>query len=331
MALVTFHLFPLLPLEIRREIYMLATPPRIVQVEEYFEEEWEDFKEEFLTAPARLTLDPSLAHFAFNWRQHVSGQIRQPRQRTLEAFGFSGAEPPQRPWEPSISTPEIPLNWLGQYPEVAWDLIRRCHLYSKAPIPPLLATCSESRAELISRGYQLAFRTRSSEPRTWFNFNRDILFLNFDSEYYGDYVTVLNASPWDVGQFHPTDMQRVRRIALQNSATYLRPNMPQNDQDRAERELSSILRLFGRLDELLLVQWTWEDIREWTEFSPCGCPGSKNRCREHAADIEAADAPQAPLSGIAVEELDAILCLFLPDSSWRRNAVLATGVRGASF
>lgn len=320
MTLTTFNLFSSLPPELRREIYMLATPPRIVHVQECTEEDYEDFEEEFRTTPVQLKLDPALAYFAFNWRQHIPSRSRQ---STLESFGFSGDKPPHRPWDPSTSTPEIPLNWLSEHPKIAWQLTRGGFLYSNAPIPALLHTCSESRAELMNRGYQLAFRTRSSGPRTWFNFDRDILFLEFDRDYFEDYRSLLSGSPWDVGQFDPGDMQRVRKLMLERSANCLRPHKPRIGDDGHDHEVSAVLRLFGGLQELLLVEWTGQDIEGWPEFSPGTWVESKNRRR----DPNAVDTARELWSCIAVEEIDALLSLFPPESSWR-GTVFSTGEKG---
>ncbi|RYP55615.1 hypothetical protein DL769_010105 [Monosporascus sp. CRB-8-3] len=319
MALATFHLFPSLPLELRQNIYILATAPRVVHIQECTKEDYEDFKEVFRTTPVQVKLDSTIAFFAFNWRQHIPFQSGQ---STLESFGFSSSKPPHRPWDPSTSTPQIPLTWVGEHPEVAWELTRESFLYSNAPIPPLLHTCSESRAELMSRGYQLAFRTRSSEPRTWFNFDRDVLFLEFNRDDRLGYRSFLNDGPWDVGQFDPRDMQRVRKLALDRSAGLLHPHNAQFLNHGEFDQVSAILRLFGGLKELLLVEWTRQDIEWWSWFSPVDSSRSKNRHRVQ----DAIDTAGELWGCIAVEEIDALLNLFLSES-FRQLRLYSAGQR----
>lgn len=86
-------------------------------------------------------------------------------------------------------------------------LRHRCPLkqyfYSNAPIPVLLHTCMDSRAFLVNKGYQLAFKTSTQEPRTWFNYDRDVLFK--DATYCG------------VVQLDSDEAARVRCLALNYS------------------------------------------------------------------------------------------------------------------
>ncbi|RYP04231.1 hypothetical protein DL765_010256 [Monosporascus sp. GIB2] len=310
MALTKFHLFRSLPPELRQKIYILATPPRVVHIQERTKEDYEDFEAVFRTTPVQLKLDPTLAYFAFNWRRLVPFRSSQ---STLESFGFSG-KPPHRPWVPSTSTPHIPLHWLGEHPEIAWELTRESFLYSNAPIPPLLHTCYESRAALMGQGYQLAFRTRSSQPRTWFNFDRDVLFLEFNRDSDLSYPNLLSDGPWDVGQFDPRDLRRVRKLALDRSVGSLPDralNGAQFNHLALDREVSTILRLFGGLKELLLVEWDRRDIVWWTEFSPAASPSLRDRHREQCI----MDSAREIWSCIAVEEIDALVNLFLEGTS----------------
>ncbi|KAL6362006.1 hypothetical protein LRP88_05489 [Fusarium phalaenopsidis] len=245
MAPKEFHFFPSLPPEIRRDIYRLATPPRLY------------------TTVNPIKLDGSLKDFAFSWRHVIDGKSKQP---TLESFGFTSSRPLIQPWEPSPITPEIPLDWLCENPYIAWELARTGHFFSNAPISALLHTCTESRLELINMGYQLAFRTRPSGPRTWFNFDRDILFIECDpsgdGSLFDDPEWIFSGnSVWDVGQFDPGEMRQVRRLALWKAAEYLSVfNYGLDSFDGPARELSSVLRLFSSLDELLLVEWCASEL-----------------------------------------------------------------------
>jgi len=171
---------------------------------------------------------------------------------------------------------------------------------------------------LISTGYQLAFRTRSSEPRTWFNFDRDILFLEFNFNSYRSHQHLLCGGPWDVGQFDPGDMQRVQKLALDGSGDNLWPctgrfvTRPQN------LELCAILRLFGGLSELLLVEGTESHVEEYFETTSASGVGSQRR------NQEAFDPSQRHWTCIPVEEIDALFSLFPLELSWRL-AVHAAG------
>ncbi|PNP82038.1 hypothetical protein FNYG_04599 [Fusarium nygamai] len=103
--------FQSLPLEIRQEIYLLATPARVVHLKAGVT----GCKESY----GRLWL------WNFNWLQ--------------------GTCPPKQ------------------------------YFYSNAPVPVLLHTCFESRKFLMKKGYQLAFKSKTQGPRTWFNYDRDVL------------------------------------------------------------------------------------------------------------------------------------------------------------
>ncbi|RSL65171.1 hypothetical protein CEP54_004294 [Fusarium duplospermum] len=223
----TFHPFFSLPDDIRDRIYLLATPPRIVRVEESPEVSASEvlaFLYQLQYTGKRPFIHPSLAYFAPYWRPYVLGlsgwylQIEEPH----EPIGQSPAQPD--PWKPSESCPRLDPVWLAHRPELAWNLCRSSSLYSKAPIPPLLHTCRDSRSRLRRLGYELAFSTRTSKPQTWFNFGRDTLFLrdpeiahfqrykiDVQGRYFDD---MLLALPYNLAQFMPVDLLSVRRLAL---------------------------------------------------------------------------------------------------------------------
>ncbi|RYP15736.1 hypothetical protein DL767_010291 [Monosporascus sp. MG133] len=256
MARQNFHLFPELPPEIRHYIYLLATPPRIVHVQEETEHR-EPFEETFLTTPVQLELHPSIAYFAHNWTKHVGRHApwrSSPEpfsgQTTLEAHRFTTSKPKYQPWEPSAEVPEIPLNWLGANSNVktAWVMTRQSELYSRAPIPAVLHVCVESRASLMNFGYQLAFGTRTSLPMTWFHFGRDTLHVDrCDPDDYEDCL-LLGGSSWHIGQFMPEDLRRVQRLSLQDGGfmPYFAPYL---------RDFPDSLRLMPNLRDLYLVEW----------------------------------------------------------------------------
>ena len=305
---MAFVYFSRLPIELRQEVYLLATPPRIVHVRERTEKDYEVFKDEFCSTPANTRLHPDLANFAFKWRSRIPAQCRQ---RTLDDYGFTGARAPQRPWTPSPSTPEIPPQWLGDHPEIAWEFARQGYLYSSAPIPPLLHACPDSRAVLIRNGYDLAFRTRSSPPRTWFNFKRDLLFLEECTGRDDGLHELLSCRYWDYGQFHTDDMKRVQRLVLGRWAfDSVQPDPGQNQY--LVKQLTSMLRLFSGVQDLLLVEWSRRDLESWSEFEPGNLASPRHVCRKTYLK------PFMPgLWGlVAISEIDAVLGFFTK-SAWR--------------
>lgn len=280
-----FPLFPFLPPEVRRQIYVLAAEPRFVHVKEGLKKTWGEFREHYNTTVVIPKLDPSLAHFAHNWSHHIPSpdfvretsdwacEVDQPfEQLTLDDFGFTTSKPRPEPWQPTDETPEIPLEWLvNGHPRIAWDLARESYLYSNTPAPALLQVCTESRAALIEVGYELAFRTRTHKPHTWFNFQLDTLVLHDDGRcpVHSSGRYALSHSRWDVGQYHPDDMKRVQKLCVQTR---------QMHEYNFALDVSSILRLFGSVKHLYL--------RDWLVVAPRSCCCD---CGEHL-DEEKSDA-----------------------------------------
>ncbi|KAI2631410.1 hypothetical protein GGS26DRAFT_94549 [Hypomontagnella submonticulosa] len=247
---VEFRYFKLLPRELRREIYILATPPRFVHVAEYgrdspqWEQERDEFRERCRTFPVQFKLDPDIAYFAPSWQDKIGPALRANRQLPLEAYGFTSTRGRYQPWVPTKNVPEIPPVWLTDHPDVAWDMTRSATLVSTAPIPAFLHVCSESRELLKCYGYQLAFGTRTNGPRTWFHFERDILYLKRDE--YGYPRSLLCHSPWEVGMFRPADLLRVRKLAIDKGLEAI---------DRNGMDIRSLLLLFPKLSDFILVEW----------------------------------------------------------------------------
>lgn len=319
MAPDTFHCFGLLPLELRRHIYLLATPSRIVHVKEKTEDR-DEFNERF-NATFKLDLDPSLTYFSYNWGRPL--RRYRDRQPPLETFGFTGAGAPYQPWEPSAATPEFPLRWIATQPDMAWELMRTSYLYSRAPIPPLLHTCTESREELMSRGYQLAFRTRSHGPRTWFHFGRDVVYIKFGviSPGPGHYSILLSGCPWLVGQFHPEDLKKFRKVALENGGSLILPPEYTPDATLITVVLSRCLRIIPNIEELLLVEWSADGMRAWEDLSPD--PPQHWWTRRPPRKGKVADARQL-WQCVAVEEIDGMLALY----KGRETELPSIGIRG---
>ncbi|KAL7629162.1 hypothetical protein AAE478_000681 [Parahypoxylon ruwenzoriense] len=308
----TFHSFPLLPAEIRRAIYLFATPPRIVHVQE----DWED-EDEFMawfcdSGPARVKVPSSLAYFAHLWR----GRIREfPRgvytQRELEFYGFTNSRPKQQPWKPSRWAPEIPVHWLLDHPDIAYRLLRRGSIYSLVPVPVLLHTCVESRATLIRSGYQLAFGTRSHEPMTWFHFVKDVLYLNCNSIPHFE-IDTWGTTDWGIGQFDPETLGRIQRLAVNDTMLCLprarfTPSGGTDIEVDPGSDVQKIVRLFPRLEKLYFVEWEkpFFDRFSWG-YPVCPSPGpnrtgpAKGR---HMGNYE-----REIWRFVPIEEID---CLFL--------------------
>ncbi|KAI1120484.1 hypothetical protein F5Y10DRAFT_273030 [Nemania abortiva] len=253
MAPDSFHLFTSLPFELRWDIYLLATPPRFVHLQEKRGDR-EEFEEWVSTTPVQFKLHPSIAYFARNWRHYIPFYSRMSRQLTLDAFGLVGPPPRHQPWEPTEEVPDIPHHFLSEHPRATWEFMRSGSFYSRAPIPALLHVSIESRQVLMDSGYELAFRTRTCGPCTWFNFETDILYLEWDDDDNSingrqSHSLLSGNNTWDIGQFDPQDLRRVRRLALEAGAQAASPD----DQGGAS-SVSSILHLFGGVEELFLEE-----------------------------------------------------------------------------
>ncbi|KAJ2990210.1 hypothetical protein NUW58_g3066 [Xylaria curta] len=253
MAPDSFHCFNFLPFELRHMIYLFATPPRFVHVREQTEDR-DEFDERFKTTPVQLKLHPSIAYFARNWRGRMRGTWRTRRQQyqqlTFDTYGLSVPRTKHQPWEPTTEVPDISHHFLSENPEIAWEFVRSGLFFSTAPIPALLHATRESRQALIADGYGLAFRTRTCGPQTWFNFKTDILYLSrFYSDWDSFHFWLSGNTLWDIGQFDPQDLKRVRRLALESAAHVVSPSYRDGEQ-----EISSILELFNGVDELFLEE-----------------------------------------------------------------------------
>ncbi|KAF5011763.1 hypothetical protein FDECE_2130 [Fusarium decemcellulare] len=269
MAPETFDLFPRLPPEIRRAIYLLATPSRIVHIQEWPEPTWDayqDFKEWLNeTLPSDLPIHPSLADLAPYWRRYIDDvyfvlDASGLWQTTLGRYGFTIPDANKQtttsrdPWTPSEMCPRLDPLWLSERPGLAWHLCRRTKLRSNTPIPPLLHTCRESRSVLIQYGYSIAFSTRTAEPQTWFHFERDILYVDYqpldDSLGIRDIIDI----PYSLAQFMPQDLQRVRRLALPFDFVTIGPQWESPEIVALFQHTPRALRLLPHVEELYSVK-----------------------------------------------------------------------------
>ncbi|KAI1651763.1 uncharacterized protein F4817DRAFT_323544 [Daldinia loculata] len=310
MTINAFHLFPFLPPEIRHEVFLLATPRRIVHVSQ-LHEDIDDFLERFNElVPGQVKLHPSLTYSARNWRERILSYKDIRSQRKLEFYGFTTSRPAQHPWEPSQLTPEIPVHWLLEHPDVAYELLRKSYIYSKAPIPALLHTCVESRRVLISAGYQLAFASRNHGPWTWFNFKNDVLCLKYDGiTRYG----LLDNGPWGTGNFDPQSLQQVRNLAIDAAPPLLTSGHEYNPEDSA----LSTIRLLPKLEKIYVIEWDLLhfDIHFVRKSARSSTPNSPDADTERDTVSYGREAWRF----IPIEEIDALFSLTVQypyRSSW---------------
>ncbi|KAF4993602.1 hypothetical protein FGRMN_6320 [Fusarium graminum] len=264
MALQEFHLFPRVPRELRSMIYMLATPPRVVHIQERTED-YDNFIASWNARRRLIEIDPALMHFARNWNGHM----------------------PSLASNSGMSASAKLLSYIHRGPAVAWHFVRKGYIYSNAPIPPLLHTCRESRTELKQAGYELTFRTRSAEPRTWFNYTRDHLYLEEDNPLWVGGQTdawnmLTNNSNWDYGQLNPDDMKKVRKLVLATSIFSSKLWLMGSTKWRAqkENEMTAMVGMFGGLEEVLFFEpkrgcedIKGENLSRWTvKSSPYNAP-----------------------------------------------------------
>ncbi|KAJ1322847.1 2EXR family [Microdochium nivale] len=161
----TFHPFPRLPSELRRAIYLLATPQRVVHVQERFEPHanYREARRRFGEATRNRTtpwrqglrdnaalLHPSVAAVTRMWLWDRPGDaggglamLDELQQNLMRRWGIVDAED-------------------DDVEQRLWEACRRTQLYSRAPIPALLHVCAESRQVLVESGYELAFGTRAT-------------------------------------------------------------------------------------------------------------------------------------------------------------------------
>ncbi|KAI0846761.1 hypothetical protein F5Y00DRAFT_242975 [Daldinia vernicosa] len=303
MAINEFHLFSCLPPEIRHEVFLLATPPRIVHISQKHED-IEDFLERFNNLlPGQVKLDPSLTYFARNWRERILSYGDIWSQRKLESCGFTTSRPIQHPWEPSKLTPEIPVPWLFEHPDVAYELLRKSVLYSKAPIPALLHTCVESRRVLIDAGYQLAFASRYHGPWTWFNFKNDVLCLKYNV--ITNDVPLLDNGPWGTGSFDPQSLQQVRKLAIDVAP----PPLLTSDYEYDTRDCAlSTIRLLPKLEKIYFIEWNLPDLDKYLRKSSISSTPSSS---DGDTERDPVSYGREAWRFIPVEEVDALFSLII--------------------
>ncbi|KAF4427924.1 hypothetical protein F53441_14074 [Fusarium austroafricanum] len=340
-----FHLFTKLPYDLRRSIYILATPRRVVRVEEgpvdvkekhtwfdegydsYFDYAFEKFYEQMAANGPNFNvkLHPDLASFAHNWRHHIpwSSYNRPYTQTSLDMYGFTSSRPLYEPWAPSKDVPRIPTDWLVDFPELAFALTRKSCLYSEAEIPVFLHVCVESRQTLMAWGYRLLFSTRTVGPRTWFHPGRDRLYIPYhidefprevESRYHSSNVAEI-ITPYPVfrpglllsGCYWDIGQYSVQDLRQVKSIVLGSPGN-YSDMENLIQDLQSILLLLSGLEELLLEGWSLEDFYYWFQKVP-GSPSVSERT------------PASCVACIPVEDIDAIGYAFWERDYWYEGPI----------
>ncbi|VUC27801.1 unnamed protein product [Clonostachys rosea] len=291
-APATFSKFPDLPYDLRHQIYLLATPPRLVYILESFPVEDEpsdtdedealtwmddepeaatraflDFENRLRHGPLHfnLRLHPDLVYFAENWRERIPQSLFTPTQSTLEEHGFTSSKALYEPWTATPKTPRICIDRLREEPRLAFELARETWFYSETPIPAFLHVCRESREILRRWGYRLAFGTRSHAPRTWFHFERDILYApqvpdDLEDHSPEHFSSALCAGKWSFGQLDLASLQSVTRLVL--PAVRVAPSELEHD-DSTLHEITALVKLFPNMRELYLEDWDETNVAEF--------------------------------------------------------------------
>lgn len=149
--------------------------------------------------------DRMLQRFRYVWSERRSWNRNQTQ---LESYGFT--TPKTKPCIPPLLLLEEAAR------EAIHDATRESYFWSRTPIPALLHACSESRHAMRLCGYELAFAAENSEPRIWFNFKHDVLYLTGSRWGSQRNIDVFEAGPWNVYQLPREDRERIERLALED-------------------------------------------------------------------------------------------------------------------
>jgi hypothetical protein len=202
----TFILFGKLPKEIRLMIWNEALPgPRIVFLELDFPE----------TQPY--------------WRRVWSNRAIDETEDIITEEG-----------DDILDEKDIYINELGE--EVGFPINHAAAFKSKTPAPALLFVCLES-FEVASKMYFLAFGSSEGRPEVWFNFEKDILLLDWG----------FAAGPGI--QYGPEEfLEELRQI--KNLAVVHADSFPENFEFEDHEEwLGAILLSFTGTKRLYIVDW----------------------------------------------------------------------------
>ena len=222
--------------------------PRVLRVDVDFDEpdsdeedEVDDLEEQDENSCSNAALEKELKVFFADCENFVKSHMGQ---NPLEEYGFKSS----RPRPEARSRAQLEKEY---YRGRAVD--REAHInVEHSRKPALLHTCRESRQALQSFGYGLAFSTYSNPAHGWVNYSDDIFFIPHirhwtDFPGYG----ILDGGSYNMGQCPRQELDRVRRIALQDPI--LKEDL------RYYPEIHEIVQLFGHLTELLFITQDWVD------------------------------------------------------------------------
>lgn len=125
-----------------------------------------------------------------------------------------------------------------------FELTRRGGKFiSPSAAPAILAVCRESYSVAINY-YSGAFGTEHSMPNTWFDYDRDVLCVNY---------SMLSRRQMELRDFSIIDVRKVKHLAVDNNlAVGQYVNIP-HPYDNYELWLSELLQLFCNVNELIVV------------------------------------------------------------------------------
>lgn len=242
----TFPLFGELPSELRALIWAFCLDPqRIVRVLANGEEReicpYEDYEGGDEHVVAMQEIDRVLSNDMDDW-DNVRKRESTDGFQQLESFGFTSSK--ARPAFPTPDEVEVLIDRRMTRNTIA-------KVRPRDPVPVALHVCRESRALMLSWGFELAFSTYERPATTWFNFKTDILYLEaidilppHPSEF-----KILDGGSSRMGQCPPRDLARVRKLAIMMEH-YLSP-------EYFKSAAHEIVQQFGCLTELLFVRYDW--------------------------------------------------------------------------
>jgi hypothetical protein len=124
-------------------------------------------------------------------------------------------------------------------------------LTSRRPPPNLLFVCRESY-EVMTRHYQKSFGGSQSFPDTWFDFERDILYLDWD---------IYNEPLMKPGDFVSLNACKVRNLATFDTDVFY-----EHHYDDYESWLCEILNVFTNVKQLMIVLYQLHDGTDCSEL-----------------------------------------------------------------
>jgi hypothetical protein len=251
--LTSFELFPLLPVELRNEIFAAAIQPRLVRINQHITKDPNSAKYDEIMQLALKKIaemdSSTIDDPPKTYTEILAGMLGpncNPKSmlRCFRDCTHRWRNPQNQPGTHTATCKHLPhgidfclLERYGR--SVIERTMRTYHFRSLSPIPALLHTCRESRRTMQLCGYELAFPFhRSIPPSIWFNFKYDALHLG-------------SLSATEVRQLPSKDLFRVERLAIQE------------DRENYLQLLPEILPLFRQLKELLWIVHQFYPLDAW--------------------------------------------------------------------